>query len=80
MNSHWTRTTTDGMGRAVKVESGSGSTIDSIRETQYEPCACSPIGKVKRVSLPYRPGETVKWTEYVYDGLGPDGAGDPAFR
>ena len=26
----------------------------SIAETEYAPCACSPLGKVKRVSIPTR--------------------------
>ncbi|WP_155121324.1 hypothetical protein [Bryobacter aggregatus] len=33
-------------------------------------CACSPMGKLKRSSLPYAPGGTAYWTTYTYDGLG----------
>jgi hypothetical protein len=41
--------------------------------TEYGPCACSPIGKVKRVSNPHAPSlpyANVLWTEYEYDVLG----------
>ncbi len=59
-----------GVGRGVKSESGDiigGTwTVRSIVETQYEPCACSPAGKMKRVSLPYAPGGSPIWTEYTY--------------
>jgi RHS repeat-associated protein len=85
-NGRFVKTYFDGIGRAVKVESGHGSTIVSTVETVYEPCACSPVGKVKKVSLPYAPGGTVLWTEYTYDGLGrtlsviqPNGAGTTAY-
>src|ERR1035438_6080167 len=50
-------------------------------DTQYAPCACSPLGKMWRVSQPYAPGGTPVWTTYTYDGSGrtltvtaPDGA------
>jgi len=39
-------------------------------DTQYAPCACSPLGKLWRVSLPYAPGVSPLWTTYVYDGSG----------
>ena len=52
-------------------------------ETEYESCACTPVGKVKRVSQPYGPAGPLTavrdgqgnplasaWTTYVYDGLG----------
>ncbi|MFN8008408.1 MAG: hypothetical protein U0V70_15575 [Terriglobia bacterium] len=41
-----------------------------VVDTEYDSCACSPLGKVKRVSQPYAPGGTVYWTTYTYDGLG----------
>jgi RHS repeat-associated protein len=85
-NGRFVKTYFDGIGRAVKVEGGHASTVVSIVETVYEPCACSPVGKVKKVSLPYAPGGTVLWTEYVYDGLGrtlsviqPNGAGTTTY-
>jgi len=58
-----------------------GGTIVSTVDTQYAPCACSPLGKMSKVSQPYGPGGTVYWTTYTYDGSGrtltvtaPDGA------
>jgi YD repeat-containing protein len=39
-------------------------------ETEYGPCACSPLGKVSRVSRPYAPGATPVWTSYQYDSRG----------
>jgi len=39
----------------------------STVQTQYAPCACSPLGKVWRVSEPYAPGATPVWTTYTYD-------------
>ena len=68
VNGRWTRTTQDGLGRPVKVEAGHGSTTLSIVDTEYDACACSPLGKVKRVSPPYSPGGTVYWTTYLYEG------------
>ena len=50
-------------------------------DTQYAPCACSPLGKLWRVSLPHDPNASPVWTTYTYDGSGrtititkPDGA------
>ncbi|MFN7921463.1 MAG: RHS repeat-associated core domain-containing protein [Bryobacteraceae bacterium] len=68
--SRWAKTTMDGFGRTVKSEVGTGATTVSITETTYEPCACTPVGKVKQVSQPYAPGGTVYWTVYSYDALG----------
>ena len=42
----------------------------SVVATEYGACACSPVGKVKRVSMPYAPGQTPIWTTYTYDALG----------
>ena len=58
-------TTRDGLGRTKKVEGPTG-----IVETEYAPCACSPLGKVRRVSKPHASGETPLWTTYSYDALG----------
>ncbi|MGJ5820991.1 RHS repeat domain-containing protein, partial [Paludibaculum fermentans] len=69
-NGKWVRTTVDGLGRTVKVERGNGSTVVSIVDTEYGPCACSAVGKVKRVSQPYVTGGTVYWTQYEYDARG----------
>jgi hypothetical protein len=54
----WKRTTMDGFGRVTRVESGNGAVTNaavSQVDTQYAPCGCSPLGKMWRVSLPYRP-------------------------
>ena len=79
--SHWTQTTLDGFGRAITALRGTGGTTVSEVDTVYAPCACSPTGKMQKVSQPYVPGNTVYWTTYTYDGLGrtvsvllPDGA------
>ena len=68
------KSTVDGFGRTKFVESGydtgSGQVPLSIVATEYAPCACSPMGKVWRTSLPYASGGTQRWTEYVYDALG----------
>jgi RHS Repeat len=52
------------------VETGYDTTTVLITETQYAPCACSPLGKVSAVSLPHAPGATVYWTTYTYDARG----------
>jgi len=70
----WTKSWVDGFGRTKKVESGyisGGSPVTvSTVETKYAPCACSPLGKLWKTSLPYGPGGTVRWTEHLYDALG----------
>jgi YD repeat-containing protein len=88
---HGTRTTYDGLGRTIKVETGTfsgfvpnvsfNSPATSVVDTQYAPCGCSPMGKLKQVSQPQAPGATVHWTIYNYDVRGrttsvvsPDGA------
>ena len=64
------KTTLDGLGRTIKVETGDTTSVQSVVETEYDSCACSPLGKLKRVSLPRAPGATAYWTTYVYDALG----------
>lgn len=59
------KTTLDGLGRTVKVETGDSNGTQSVVETQYDSCACSPLGKVKQVSRPYKPGDPVYWTVYA---------------
>ena len=77
----WEKTTLDGFGRTISVQTGYGSTTVNEVDTQYAPCACSPLGKMWRVSQPYAPGGGQAWTTYAYDGSGrtvtvtkPDGA------
>jgi YD repeat-containing protein len=60
----------DGLGRTIKVETGDGTGTKSVVETEYASCACSPLGKVKRVSQPYAPGGTVYWTTNAWDCTG----------
>ncbi|WP_162180005.1 RHS repeat-associated core domain-containing protein [Bryobacter aggregatus] len=69
-NGRTTKTYYDGVGRPIKTELYDASGTKSIVETEYDSCACSPMGKLKRSSLPYAPGGTVYWTTYTYDGLG----------
>ena len=37
---------------------------------EYDACACSPLGKLKRVSQPYANVSQRVWTTYTYDGSG----------
>ena len=70
---HWTRTTLDGLGRVVRTESGDTTSYAnslSIVDTQYGPCACSPVGKMTAVSQPYKTGDTPVYTTYYYDAAG----------
>jgi YD repeat-containing protein len=39
-------------------------------DTEYAPCACAPLGKLKRTSMPHAPGVTPIWTTHTYDGSG----------
>ncbi|HUS08289.1 MAG TPA: RHS repeat-associated core domain-containing protein [Bryobacteraceae bacterium] len=66
----WTKTTMDGLGHTIRVEKGHDSVTDSIVDTEYDACACSPNGRVKRTSLPYAPGGAILWTTYTYDDAG----------
>jgi len=52
------------------VWTGHDTTVVSQVDTEYAPCACSPLGKMWRVSQPYAPGGTPVWTTYTYDGGG----------
>ena len=47
------------------------STMESVVDTEYVACACSPLGKLKRTSMPHAPGVSASaWTTYVYDAIG----------
>ena len=72
LENQWKKTTLDGFGRVISVQTGHDSTAPvSEVDTQYAPCACSPLGKMSAVSLPYAPGQTSPvWTTYTYDGSG----------
>ncbi len=77
-----TTTTLDGLGRAILIARGSTGGVQSYTSTVYAPCACSPLAKIQKVSMPYPYGSSASaWTTYSYDGLGrpltvqkPDGA------
>ncbi|MFN7646509.1 MAG: hypothetical protein ACK5UT_03155, partial [Acidobacteriota bacterium] len=74
-NIRWTRTLFDGFGRTLEVTTGhqinSTETAVSKVKTQYTPCACSSIGKVLRVSMPYAANAApAHWTTYDYDAMG----------
>jgi len=69
-NTRVVKTTLDGLGRTIKVETGDTTAVQSVVDTVYDSCACSPLGKVKQVSLPHAPNATVYWTTYTYDALG----------
>ncbi|MCX6620680.1 MAG: hypothetical protein NTY38_06310, partial [Acidobacteria bacterium] len=58
------------LGRTIKVETGDATSTKTVVETEYAPCPCSPLGKVKRVSMPHAPLAAVVWTTYTYDGMG----------
>ena len=74
-NFRWTKTVFDGFGRTLEVISGykvgSTETAMSKVKTEYAPCACSSIGKMKRTSMPYAAsGGPAHWTTYDYDEIG----------
>jgi RHS repeat-associated protein len=87
-NQSYTKTYLDGLGRTIRVETGTTSPQQAISyvDTIYAPCACSPLGKIAMVSQPYAPGGTPVWTKYTYDGKGrtlttlqPDGASTTSY-
>ena len=70
VGNRWKKTTQDGFGRVIKVETGHDGTTVLVTDTEYAPCACSPLGKVSRVSRPHAPNAAVFWTTYTYDAAG----------
>ena len=62
---NWAESTVyaDGIGRAVKTEKKDNAGNVFV-ETEYD-----NMGRVKRVTNPYRNGETKLWTENTYDDL-----------
>ncbi|MCA2970044.1 MAG: hypothetical protein INH43_16130 [Acidobacteriaceae bacterium] len=70
-NLRWTKTVFDGFGRPLEVTTGhqlnGAETPVSKVKTEYTPCACSSIGKVLRVSMPYAANASpLHWTTYTY--------------
>jgi RHS repeat-associated protein len=66
----FTKTSYDGLGRTIRVETGDGNGTKSQVDTVYDSCGCTPLGKMTQQSMPYTPGATPVWTQYTYDGLG----------
>jgi RHS repeat-associated protein len=60
----------DGFGHTIETWANSTAGGGSIVSTFYDPCGCSPLGKVSKVSQPYAPNGTVYWTTYTYDASG----------
>src|SRR5207253_479920 len=55
----------DQLNREVRTETeGFDGTISSVK-TQY-----NGLGQVLQKSLPYKPSDTVQWTQYQYDAIG----------
>jgi RHS repeat-associated protein len=69
VNGRWTRKKLDGFGRPILIENGNSTTLSQV-DMVYDSCACSPIGKLNKQSLPHAPGATPQWVVYNYDGLG----------
>lgn len=69
-NGRWSKTTLDGLGRTIKVESGDTSGTKNVAETEYTFAGLSPVAVVYRTSLPHAPGTSARWTTYTYDALG----------
>ena len=54
-----------------EVETGhDGETPTSVAESEYAPCACSPLGKLSKSWRPHAPGAATTPTSYTYDGRG----------
>jgi RHS repeat-associated protein len=69
-NTHWVQTYSDGFGHTIETWNNSTSGGGTIVSTFYDPCGCSPLGKVSKISQPYVPNGTVYWTTYTYDASG----------
>lgn len=76
VDGRWTQTNLDGLGRAILVVTGAGSscgqgTTVTQAETTYGACGCSPLGKMisQAVSHAYNTSPAAS-TIYTYDGVG----------
>src|ERR1700730_14958797 len=65
-NGHWVVAAMEGFGRTIQTL----NTGASVVATHYDPCGCSPLGKVSQVSQPFAPNGSVYWTNYTYDASG----------
>jgi RHS repeat-associated protein len=77
---------TDGAGRTRSEVHWGNNNQTAWIATTYGPCACSPIGKMAAVSMPYAPYTTPVFTNYAYDARGrtlsitpPGGAGSTTY-
>jgi YD repeat-containing protein len=83
VNTRWTQTFLDGLGRTSVVWTGSytsagpttsssasGAVTLSVAETNYESCGCSPLGKMYQQAIPHSPGANPVYKIYTYDGIG----------
>ena len=84
VNTRWTETILDGLGRTLKVLTGSytssgqtacasasGAITLTETDTSYGSCGCSPLGKMMSQTVPYTYGGSVgASTTYTYDGIG----------
>ena len=84
VNTRWTETILDGLGRTLKVLTGSytssgqtacasasGAITLTETDTSYGSCGCSPLGKMMSQTVPYTYGGSVgASTAYTYDGIG----------
>jgi RHS repeat-associated protein len=70
LTGQWKQTTLDGFGRPTTVLTGHDTTTMAETDTQYGACACSPLGKMVKQSLPYAYGGTPTWVTYTYDSSG----------
>jgi RHS repeat-associated protein len=55
----------DGLGRTIETRNYESLSAYITTEQNYD-----AMGRVKQVSNPYRPGETINWTTTEYDALG----------
>ena len=70
-NTHWLQTAMDGFGRTIQTLTGYGPNGVSVVTTHYDPCGCSPLGKMSGVTEPFATtATTVYWTTYTYDASG----------
>jgi YD repeat-containing protein len=65
----FTKTSYDGLGRTIRVETGDAGTKSQV-DTVYGPCGCTRLGKMIQQSMPYAPGATPVWTTYTHDAIG----------
>ena len=70
INGRTVKTYLDGFGRTAHDDKSDSNTTQSIVESAYDSCGCSPMGKLSKRSMPHASGATAVWTTYTYDSLG----------